>query len=231
MFGSYDDAPGAENFIAQYKGLLNHFVHQNAGVEAATFWTGLGAIRKDILLKLGGFDETQRLEDVELGYRMRAGEHRIGIRRSLLGKHLKRWTAASLIRSDVFDRAVPWTLLMLRYPQVEHRLNVDRANQLSLLCMVVLCVSSEVAWWAPAAAVVGMLLSASALLWLNRRLYGFFLRRRGGLFLGGAIAWHWLYFLYGGIAFGCGVVLHFLRRRDRAVQSRTMPATLTKVAS
>ncbi|MBV8883627.1 MAG: glycosyltransferase family 2 protein, partial [Chroococcidiopsidaceae cyanobacterium CP_BM_RX_35] len=30
VFGSYDDAPKASNFIAQYKNLFHHFIHQNS---------------------------------------------------------------------------------------------------------------------------------------------------------------------------------------------------------
>src|SRR5690606_36511625 len=45
IFGSYDDEPAEQNFLAQYKNLQHHFVHQTSGKDASTFWSGLGAIR------------------------------------------------------------------------------------------------------------------------------------------------------------------------------------------
>nr|MBC7245080.1 glycosyltransferase family 2 protein [Chloroflexota bacterium] len=57
VFGSYDDAPAQPNFLSQYKNLLHHYVHQTAQEEASTFWAGCGAIRRDVFLAMGGFDE------------------------------------------------------------------------------------------------------------------------------------------------------------------------------
>ncbi|MDX1523691.1 MAG: glycosyltransferase family 2 protein, partial [Anaerolineae bacterium] len=75
LFGSYDDAPGAPNFVAQYKNLFHHYVHQNSNPEASTFWTGCGAISRSQFLALNGFD-TRRyrrpsIEDIDLGYRLK----------------------------------------------------------------------------------------------------------------------------------------------------------------
>jgi hypothetical protein len=44
VFGSYDDAPRAPNFIAQYKNLFHHYVHQHGKEEASTFWAGCGTV-------------------------------------------------------------------------------------------------------------------------------------------------------------------------------------------
>ena len=48
IFGSYDDKPQEENFISQYRNLFHHFNHQNSDTEASTFWTGCGAVRKNV---------------------------------------------------------------------------------------------------------------------------------------------------------------------------------------
>ena len=50
VFGSYDDEPGADTFLAQYRNLLHHFIHQGAERAAQTFWAGCGAIRKTSFL-------------------------------------------------------------------------------------------------------------------------------------------------------------------------------------
>ena len=57
LFGSYDDAPAAENFLSQYKNLFHHYVHQQSNRRASTFWAGCGAVRRDVFLCVGGFDE------------------------------------------------------------------------------------------------------------------------------------------------------------------------------
>ncbi|MBL8046518.1 MAG: glycosyltransferase family 2 protein, partial [Anaerolineales bacterium] len=55
LFGSYDDAPAAPNFLSQYKNLMHHYVHQHASEQASTFWSGCGAIRRAAFLEFGGF--------------------------------------------------------------------------------------------------------------------------------------------------------------------------------
>jgi hypothetical protein len=54
LFGSYDDAPAATNFLSQYKNLLHHYMHQTAREEASTFWGACGAIRREVSLAVGG---------------------------------------------------------------------------------------------------------------------------------------------------------------------------------
>ena len=47
VFGSYDDAPAAPGVASRFRNLLHHQVHQSAPGPASTFWTGLGAVRRD----------------------------------------------------------------------------------------------------------------------------------------------------------------------------------------
>src|SRR5215213_3798092 len=56
LFGAYDDAPAADGFVAQYKNLFHHYIHQGASPDASTFWAGCGAIKRSLFLALGGFD-------------------------------------------------------------------------------------------------------------------------------------------------------------------------------
>ena len=143
VIGSYDDAPAEPDFLSRYKNLTHHFVHQNASPEASTFWTGCGAIRRGIFLELQGFDEsyfTPSIEDIELGYRMRARGHRIALCKRVLVKHAKHWTFTSLLRSDVCNRAIPWTVLQLAYGKILDDLNVSRPQRASsaFTCLAVL---------------------------------------------------------------------------------------------
>lgn len=210
VFGSYDDAPAASGFLSQYKNLLHHYVHQTACEEASTFWAGCGAIRRDVFLGLGGFDERYRhpcIEDIELGYRLKETGHRIRLRRTLQGKHLKRWSVISLLKADFFRRALPWTELILRDSQFINDLNLDTSSRVSVTMTYGLLGALVGAAWRPEFLLLGGGLILS-LLALNASLYRFFWRKRGLWFTMQAVPWHWLYYLYSGLAFAMGVMLH-----------------------
>jgi GT2 family glycosyltransferase len=114
-FGSYDAEPPARSWVSLYKNLAHHFVHQRSNEEAATFWAGCGVVRREAFLAASGFDESYRrpsIEDVELGYRLRAAGHRIRLVREAQATHLKAWDLVSWLSSDLRDRAIPWARLI-----------------------------------------------------------------------------------------------------------------------
>ncbi len=117
VFGSYDCEPHQRALVSQYRNLLHHYVHQRSHEEAATFWAGCGAIRRASFNKIGGFSSTlyrrPTIEDIELGRRMRAAGMRIRLEKTIQVKHLKRWTAAGMIATDIFGRGIPWMRLIL----------------------------------------------------------------------------------------------------------------------
>lgn len=199
VFGSYDNAPAARNFGAQYKNILHHHHHQYGNPEAATFWAGCGAVRRDRFLEIGGFDAIQfarpSIEDIELGYRIRERGGRILLDRHFLSKHLKRWRIIELIRVDIFQRAFPWARLMLRRGSVTNDLNVSLTERLRAILAGFLALSllTSVAgftpWWTPLA------LMALAIA-VNARLFQTFLRARGPFFATLALMFHQLYYLY-----------------------------------
>ncbi len=215
VFGSYDDEPAVRGFLSQYKNLFHHYVHQTARGEASTFWGGCGAIGRDAFLAVGGFDESYRrpsIEDIELGHRLRRAGYRIRLDKALQVKHLKRWTAASLLQSDFWCRAVPWTELILRDRMFINDLNVSVSNGIGVLLTYGLLGALVGGWWWSAlwggAAAPGL-----ALLALNAPLYRFFRQKRGLWFAMRAVPWHWLYYLYCGLAVGVGAARHFIFRR------------------
>lgn len=251
LFGSYDDAPAAPGCVSQYKNLLHHFVHQHGRETAATFWAGCGVVRRDAFLAAGGFDEVRwprpAIEDIELGYRLRDRGVRILLAKEVQVKHLKRWTLAALLRSDLRDRALPWARLLLErgsmlsvrsdLPGRSGRvggaggsdladladLNIDPAGR---ACAAIAAAGAAAACLAPLGA--GWLwvtaAAAAALLVLNRRLYRFFLRRRGPLFALGAVPLHWLYHLYCAAAAVIAAAGHLGRRLGLA--ARAAPAEM-----
>lgn len=215
VFGSYDDEPTATNFLSQYKNLFHHYVHQTAREEAYTFWGACGAIRRGVFLAMEGFDERYRqpsIEDIELGYRLKQAGHRIRLCKALQVKHLKRWGILSLVKSDFFHRALPWTELILRYRRFTNDLNLRLSNRVSVvLTYGLLGTLAGAAWWPGSLALAGVL--TLMLVALNAPLYRFFRRKRGLRFAVQTILWHWFYYFYSGLAFAIGVVRYLSHSR------------------
>lgn len=212
LIGSYDDAPGAPNFLSQYKNLFHHYTHQTGVEEASTFWGACGAIRRDIFLKMGGFDERYRypsVEDIELGYRLKRAGYRIQLCKSVQVKHLKRWEVFSLLQAEFFFRALPWTELIWRDRQFVNDLNLKVSSRVSLLLAYGLLVALGALIWWPKAWIPAALFSLLLLL-MNLPVYRFFQQKRGLGFAIRVIPWHWLYFLYGGLAFAIGTCRYHL---------------------
>jgi|GEM_PF-352920 len=218
LIGSYDDAPGSDNFLSQYKNLFHHYTHQMGSEEASTFWGACGAIRRDLFLTLGGFDRAYRhpsVEDIELGYRLKKAGYSIRLCKQIQVKHLKCWRVVSLLRAEVFYRAVPWTELIWRDRQFNNDLNLSHSSRLSLLLTYALLLALiAIYWWLPALVVASAI--SLALLFLNWSVYRFFYQKRGGWFALRVIPWHWLYFLYGGFAFALGTLRYCLGKLSHA---------------
>jgi glycosyltransferase involved in cell wall biosynthesis len=139
VFGSYDDEPADDGTVSAFRNLLHHHVHQASPGPAKTFWAGLGGIRRDAFLGIGGFDEAYdapSIEDVELGLRLTDAGHRIELAPDIQGKHLKGWTLPAMIRCDVQQRAVPWLTLMLARGRPSSALNLGWRHRVSALASV-----------------------------------------------------------------------------------------------
>ncbi len=204
FFGSYDDAPGELDFFSQYRNLMHHFYHQTSQREAETFWSGFGAIKRQVFLDMDGFDaskfETPSIEDIELGYRLRKKGYRILLVPELQVTHLKKWTFYSILKTDFWYRAVPWSEIMLLSPQVEPDLNVKSSQKISALLTGILLFSlcaSLWHWWFLIIA-LGCLIG---LITINRDFYNFFRKCRGFRFTLLVLPMHLLYFLYSSAAF------------------------------
>jgi glycosyltransferase involved in cell wall biosynthesis len=212
LFGSYDDTPGAANFIAQYKNLFHHYIHQNSNEEASTFWTGCGIIKRSQFLALGGFDlqryQRPAIEDIDLGYRLKQAGGHIRLAKHVQVKHLKAWNFTSLLKSDIFDRGIPWTRLILKDKAFMSDLNLQTHNRVSVVAVYGLLLALIVSLVQPQGLFFALGL-AVLLLWLNQDLYRFFYQKRGPLFTLRVIPMHWLYYIYNAISFGCGLLLYW----------------------
>lgn len=210
LIGSYDDTPSDPRFLSQYRNLLHHYTHQVAQEDAFTFWGACGAIQRTIFLELNGFDERYRLpsiEDIELGLRLKQAGYAIQLRKALQVKHLKRWTAYSLLKTDIFQRALPWSRLILQSKHIVSDLNLSWVNRLSAVMVGAFVVGLPFSFFWPLVMIGTGLLALSVFI-ANAPLYHFFLQRRDLAFVLAAIPWHWLYYLYSLLAFAA-VVTHF----------------------
>jgi GT2 family glycosyltransferase len=147
-FGSYDSAPPEQAWISLYKNLAHHFVHRRSDPEATSFWAGCGAMRREAFEKVGGFDERYRrpsIEDVDLGQRLRAAGFRIRLVREAQVTHLKRWTLASWLTSDLRDRAIPWGRLIRAGRPLPRDLNFRAADRLASVLVALAWASATAA--------------------------------------------------------------------------------------
>lgn len=233
VFGSYDDEPSEQNFVSQYKNLFHHFTHQTARAESTSFWGGYGAIRRATFTAVGGFDDERytrpSTEDIELGLRLARAGFRVRLDRTLQVKHLKRWTYASLIRTDIVDRAYPWATLLLSRSRIPDDLNLRWQHRMSAILVAFLMLAAPFLLLGhrrfyglpvgPTALVVVCLALVHVLV-LNREFYRFLLDARGVAFMLRAIPLHFCYYFYSGATFAwC-----WFRRPRRQGVERPAPA-------
>jgi GT2 family glycosyltransferase len=220
VIGCYDESAPDRGFFTQYKNLYQRYVHQRARRDAFTFWGACGAIRRTVFAELGGFDadySRASIEDIELGYRLRDAGYHLRLDRTIEITHLKRWTLTSLLRSDIFYRAIPWTSLILRSKRMERDLNLGWSHRLAVVASFLAVLSLAAAIRRPDLLVVTAV-CVSLLVVLDARLGAYFASRRGVWFALRAIAWQWVHYLYSGLAFGAGLMLYAVRRRAARVR-------------
>jgi hypothetical protein len=210
VFGSYDDDPRAKGIVSEFRNLLHHHVHQSAAGIATTFWAGLGAVRRDAFLAIGGFDERSfprpSIEDIELGMRLVDGGGLILLDPLLQGKHLKRWTLAGMIHTDFTARGVPWVDLLLSRGSGSTALNLGWRHRLTAAASVALLTTSVRRKVQPSLGLIVVIVI------LNHSLYRMLMRRRGLAFAVAAVPLHLVHHLVGVAAVPEGV-RRFLRRR------------------
>ena len=228
VFGSYDAEPAAEGLVSRYRNLLHHYVHLRGAGEATTFWSGLGAVRRDLFLSLGGFEPHRwQLEDIQFGYRLRSRGGRIVLDPRIQGTHLKRWTLGAVVVTDFRDRAIPWMRLLLEgRNQGAASLNITRAERLKVLGAAIIAASllgallladSRFAWVA-----LGLTVALAA---SNFPVYRWFARERGSRFALAVIPLHLWYYFSNAAAAGVAVLEHLGTRLWSWVFFRTAART------
>lgn len=222
LFGSYDDTPAAPGLVSRFRNLLHHHTHNSHPGPACTFWSGCGAVRRDRFLALGGFDsETYRqpcIEDIELGLRLHDAGEQILLDPAIQCKHHKCWTLGLMVSTDIRQRALPWSQLLLGRHKLPNTLNLSSSARLSaaasLLIPVALTVGTISPWRIGASLVLALCV---ALILLINHSFLALLWRQGGIRLA-AVGTGLLiiYLIYSSLTFAAVVLVDGLSAMPRA---------------
>jgi glycosyltransferase involved in cell wall biosynthesis len=141
LIGAYDTSPAALQHVSRFRNLLHHFHHQKNNGQTGVFWGAFALIDRFAFTAVGGFDVSYKkasIEDVELGFRLSEKGFVVRIHADIQVKHLKRWTILSWMRTDIFLRAKPWTLLILNVGKAaSEQLNTKFQEQISALLALI----------------------------------------------------------------------------------------------
>lgn len=218
VFGSYDESspPGS---VARFRNLLHHHVHQRAAGPAETFWAGLGAVRRDAFMAVGGFDAARyplsSIEDIELGVRLRARGASVILDPTIQGAHLKAWTLNQMLSTDFFRRGVPWVRLTVAGRTVPTTLNLGWRHRLSAGLAVLSVTALAARRLDLLAALLGLFIA------LNLPFYGLLARRGGPAGVAAGVPLHLAHHLASVAAVPAGVALEAAAawRRHRLARS------------
>lgn len=228
-FGAYDEDPHCTNIAAKYVNLRHHYIHEQSRREAATFWTGLGAIRSEVYKSLGGFDfnyDKPSIEDVELGTRILKHGWHVRLVAEAKGKHWKNWTLLGLWQTDIFKRALPWSELIAGGETKGETLNTSHKEKFSAVLAHSMWLTGLISLFVPQALVIFLTVTALYLI-MNAGLLALFMRKGGPVLMVSGFALHWLYHVYSSVVFGLVLVRYVLLRPSPKAQpdvSQTFPS-------
>ncbi|MHB1328064.1 MAG: glycosyltransferase family 2 protein [Gemmatimonadales bacterium] len=210
VHGSFDDAP-SRGLVSQYRDLIDHYLHNGSRGEASGFWADCGAVRRAPFFAVGMFNEwhfsREQIEALELGHRLLDQGFRIAFRPEIAASHLKRWTLGRMIATDLRERSVPRSRLLMKRgdaaigPAVPEKACAV-LTWVGLLLGILWLISDRSLFAVLAATAFG------AVFLLNLPVFNVFRRRRGLAFTVAVAPLHLLHFVLTGIALVLGVVLH-----------------------
>ena len=210
LLGSYDDGPQDPGAVSAFRNLLHHYVHRTQPGPAQTFWTGLGAVRREAFEAVGGFDAERytvpSIEDIDFGRRLFARGARIDLDPRVQGTHLKHWSVRGMVKTDLLRRGVPWMSMLLRERSTSASLNLSSRHRVSTLA----CVVGVGALAARRLRVAR--LAFATMLGLNHSFYALLWRQLGPAKAAIGVVLHTIHILTGVVAFPCGVIAYLVER-------------------
>lgn len=94
-----------KNFSSQYKNLWMCWTFNNLAENISLIFTSITGVKKEVFLKIGGFDANYRfpcIEDNEFGIRLKEGGYNIALDKTLQVEHLKHYTFLGLLKTHYF---------------------------------------------------------------------------------------------------------------------------------
>jgi GT2 family glycosyltransferase len=105
------------DLVSQYKNLWMRWTYLRLVDEVPLFYTTAAAIRREVFMEVGGFDQrygTPNVEDTAFGQKLARLGVRVKVQPDLEVEHVKRYSLRALLLTD-FQRAISLTRLKLRH--------------------------------------------------------------------------------------------------------------------
>ncbi len=214
IFGAYSSTCLYNNFFSKYKNLHHHFIHLTAGQKTETFWTGCGAVRSSVFKSVNGFNTLpfiRNIADIDFGYRLSKAGYEIQINSQIQVRHHKKYSFRSLLKSDLFERAIPWVRIMWSHRKFKSGLNARNSQLLSMLTLFL----ALFLFFLPLSFDKKFALSFCCLIlfsFLNRNWINLCYQKSGLVFALQALVMEACYYLICGIGAGWGTANHFYIR-------------------
>jgi GT2 family glycosyltransferase len=215
LFGAYDDAPAAAGTVSRFRNLLHHYVHLQSAGKATTFWAGCGAVRRRVFEAAGGFPELYRqpsIEDVDFGHRLSSAGFAIHLEPSIQVTHVKRWTLQGMFRTDLLQRATPWTERFWEWGALPRSLNFSWANRICVMLTGFSLVALAMGWPMLSLIVAGIILA------INFPLYRFISNKLGVSAVPVSVGTHLVHYCAAFLGLFLGSWRYFRRRDPAAIQ-------------
>jgi GT2 family glycosyltransferase len=206
------------DLVSRYKNLWMRWTYLRLEGDVPLFYTTAAAIRREVFLQAGGFDQkyaTPNVEDTAFGQKLARLGVRVKVQPDLEVEHVKRYSLPALLLTD-FKRAVSLTRLKLRHRRDLASNNTSVPSSyiasvplagLSMAALALAAVLGE-----PMLAGVGAL-AAAGVATLNRGFLVALAQSEGWVRTVGALPLLWLELLVVGAGTGIGLLSYPFGRR------------------
>ncbi len=195
--GTYSELPAVKDAVSIYHNFFTFYHHELSPDRIEWFWGALGAVRREVFEKVGGFPEGYSgaaAEDMELGYAMAMAGYRIAYQRELRGAHARRFTLRSMLFNDYRKAVLGTKLYLTRKERGRHSHGFSNLrNGINILTMYPL-ILALLLFLLTHRGVSILILCLLVLSVVNYPFYRFIHDRKKGNFVFHAVLFHWLSF-------------------------------------